>query len=179
MWRRRAAELAPIVAVVLVGVVAIGLNAGKARGYTHLILLSLTVVESAVALLFRRRHPVIALVGVLAVYAVFQVPPAMVLPVLVALLTVTTDRPGRVAALASLGTAAVVIGRPYVDGDTVDLIGQQLPLLLAIGVTVSLGTYLRRRRMSISAPTARRVSRATATRGRPEGARSDTVEEIR
>jgi len=46
-----------------------------------------------VALLVRRRHPIGALVGVLVVYAVFQLPPTMLLPVLVALFTVATHRP--------------------------------------------------------------------------------------
>jgi hypothetical protein len=129
----------------------IGLDAGRARGYTHLVLLSLTLIESSVALLFRRRHPVGALAGVLVVYAVFQVPPTMVLPVLVALFTVATLRTGRDLVLAILGTAAVVIGRPYVDGDAVSLVGQQLPLLAAIGFSASLGTWLRVRTASVDA----------------------------
>jgi len=153
MWRRRAFELAPIAAVVLLGAVTIGLNAGKARGLTHLVLLSLTLVESAVALYFRKRHPVGALVGVLVVYTVFQVPPPMVLPVLVALVTVATLRPARVLAFAALATAVVVTARPYVDGKAVDLVGQQLPLL-GIGLSVALGLYLRR--MSIRPSPARK-----------------------
>jgi hypothetical protein len=143
-------DLVPIAAVVLVGAVTIGLGGGKNRGSTHLVLLSLTVVESAVALYFRRRHSPGALVGVLAVYAVFQVPPTMVLPVLLALLTVVVLRPGRVLILAALATAVVVIGRPYVDGETVDVLREQLPLLLlAIGVPVLLGIYLRARRLRL------------------------------
>ena len=153
-------DLVPIAAVVLVGAVTIGLSGGKSRGLTHLVLLSLTMVESAVALYFRRRHPVAALVGVLAVYAVFQVPPTMVLPVLLALLTVVVLRPGRVLMLAAFGTAVVVIGRSYVDGQIVDVLGEQLPLLLAIGVTVLLGIYLRARR-----PGLQRVPRETSWSG--------------
>lgn len=139
-------DLVPVAAVVVVGAAAIGLGGGNVRGYTHLVLLSLTLVESAIALYFRRRHPLGALVGVLAVYTVFQLPPTMVLPVLLALLTVVVLQPGNVLTLAALGTAVVVIGRPYVNGQAVDVLGQQLPLLLAISVTVSLGIYLRARR---------------------------------
>lgn len=49
------------------------------------------------------------------VYAVLALPPAIVLPVLV---------------------AAVVVGRPSVQGGPLDFAGQQLPLLLAIGLAV-------------------------------------------
>jgi hypothetical protein len=51
-------------------------------------------------------------------------------------------------ACAALGTAAVVIGRRY-EGDAVGLLGQQLPLLAAIGLAASSGTYLRVRRSII------------------------------
>jgi len=77
---------------------------------------------------------------------VFQLPPTMVLPVLVALLTVVVLRSGRIVPFAALGTAVVVIGRPYVGGESVDVLRPALPLLLSIGVTVSLGVYLRARR---------------------------------
>ena len=85
----------------------------------------------------------------LAVHAAFQLPPTVLLPVLGALFTVATHPPGRVLACTALGTAAVVIGRPYVEGDAVDLLGQQLPLLAAIGLAASSGTYMRVRRYVI------------------------------
>jgi hypothetical protein len=156
MWRRRTArwlttrqgrlDLALVAAVLVVGAVAIALTAGggRGRGTTHLVLLSLTLVENAVALLFRRRHPVGALVSVLAVYAVFDPPPVMVLPVLVALSTVAALRSGRVLAVVVVVTVAAVLGRPYVHGDPVDLTGQQLPLLAALAVAVAVGVCLRR-----------------------------------
>lgn len=146
------ADWVPVVAVVVVGVSTIALRAGPARGTTHLVLLSLGLVESSIAILFRRRHPVGALAGVLAVFFVFDLPPTMALPLLVALFTVATVRSGRVMALAAATTVAVVVGRPFLAGGAVNFVSQELALLVAAGVAVALGLYLR-----MNGPTNRRA----------------------
>lgn len=145
----RPVDWAPIVPVAVVGATSIVLSAGTARGITHLVLLSLTLAESSIALLFRRRHPIGALAGVVAVYLVFDLPPTMALPVLVALFTVATMRSGRVLVVATAATVALLTARPYVGGGTVDFLSQQVPILAATGLTVALGLYQRLRRATV------------------------------
>lgn len=142
MFRRRVLDLAPVLFVVLYGAAAIAINAPKARGFTHLVLLSLALTENTVALLIRRRHPIAALAGILAVYLVVDFQP-LLLAVLVAVFTVARTRDGLAPALAALGTAGGVVAMPYVHGDPVTFPGYHVFLLLSVGLAVTLGLYVR------------------------------------
>ena len=136
---------APVGLIVVFGALMIALSASKARGYTHLLLLSLTLTENAVALLFRRRHPVGALAGVLIVYAIFNFQLTSLLPTMLALLNVAMLRSGRTLAIATVATALVMIARPCVQGDLLTYADQSLLAVLAVASSAALGMYLRTR----------------------------------
>jgi len=107
-WRRMVAYAAPVVVIALYGALWIGLHAGGGRGSTHTFFQSLALAETVVALLLRRRKPVGALAGILAVYLVFALDPLLLPAVLFALLTVAMERDLRTAALAAAATAAAI-----------------------------------------------------------------------
>jgi hypothetical protein len=56
--RQRGVEVAPVVAVVVVGAVLIAFDTDAGLRGAHKVWLSVVLAESVVALLFRRRHPV-------------------------------------------------------------------------------------------------------------------------
>src|SRR5215831_8626454 len=110
LTRKRVLDVAPVVAVVVVGALLIAFDSGSATRGAHKIWLSIVLAESAVALLFRRRHPVGALAGVLATFVFFDAPAVSLLPMLVAVFTVVTSRPrGTVFVAAAAGVAAVLV----------------------------------------------------------------------
>jgi len=145
-WRRMVAYAAPVVVIALYGALWIGLHEGGGRSSTHTFFQSLALAETVVALLLRRRKPVGALAGILAVYLVFALDPLLLPAVLFALLTVAMERDLRTAALAAAATAAAIGAWPFIDGRTVSFGGYILPRLAAVGIAFAAGTYLRLRR---------------------------------
>jgi hypothetical protein len=117
LTRQRVLDVAPVVAVVVVGALLIALDSGAGLRGAHKVWLSIVLAESAVALLFRRRHPVGALAGVLAAFVFFDAPAVSLLPLLVALFTVFASRPRRTGvAAAAVCVAAVVATALLHDG---------------------------------------------------------------
>jgi Sec-independent protein secretion pathway component TatC len=105
---------------------------------------ALALGENTIALLMRRRKPVGALAGILAVYALVDLDTVTILPVSLALLTVAELRERRTVAVA----AAVVVAMPFVHGDAVNLAANTLPHVLAVGLAVGVGSWLRARGQS-------------------------------
>jgi hypothetical protein len=117
LTRQKVLDVAPVLAVVLVGALLIAFDTGAGLRSTHQIWLSVVLAESVVALLFRRRHPVGALAGVLATFVLFDAPAVSLLPLLVALFTVVSSRPRRTGvAAAGVCVAAVVATALLHDG---------------------------------------------------------------
>ena len=110
-------HIAPVVVVVVVGALLIAFDTGAGPRSTHKIWLGVVLAESAVALLFRRRHPVGALAGVLTTFVLFDAPAVSLLPLLVALFTVVGSRP-RLTGVAAVGVSvgAVVAAALLHDG---------------------------------------------------------------
>ena|SRR6266545_5363723 len=139
-------DTGPVVLVALYGAVWIALHASQGRGYTHTLFQSLALAENVVALLLRRRKPIGALAGILAVHTLVDLEPTTLLPVLLALLTVVTARERRAVATATVATVVVVVvAMPYLHGDPVSFIGHSLSHLAAVAFAVTLGSYLRAR----------------------------------
>jgi hypothetical protein len=128
------------------GALWIALHAKGGRGSTHALFQSLALAETVVALLLRRRKPVGALAGILAVYMLFELDPLLLPAVLFALFTVATIRDHRTVAIAAAATAAGTALWPYIHGHAGSFAGYSLPRLAAAGVVVAAGMYLRERR---------------------------------
>jgi CBS-domain-containing membrane protein len=111
----------------------------------HTVFLSIVLAENAFALLFRRRHPVGALVGVLAAYFVFDALKISLLPIALAVATVATSTSRRVLAIASAATALVMLAVP-VHRDHYDFWHTGLPLLI-VGAALAVATYVRTTRV--------------------------------
>jgi len=135
--------VAPVAAIALYGALWIALHPGGGRSSTHTFFQSLALAESVIALLLRRRKPVGALAGILAVYVLFQLDPLLLPAVLLALLTVAMERDRRTAIIAAAATVAATAAWPDIRGHAVSFAGYILPRLAAAGVVVAAGTYLR------------------------------------
>jgi hypothetical protein len=115
--RQKVVDVAPVVAVVVVGALLIAFDSGAGLRGAHKIWLSIVLAESAVALLIRRRHPVGALAGVLATFVLFDAPAVSLLPLLVAFFTVVSSHRRRTGvAAAAVCVAAVVATALLHDG---------------------------------------------------------------
>jgi hypothetical protein len=146
--RSRAELVVPVVIVVALGAAWIAMHATGGRGATHTAFQVLALGESGIALLLRRRKPAGALAGILVVYALVDLDTILILPALVALLTLAEMR-GRQAVIPTAVTAVVVAGMPYLHGDSVSLSGYTLPHLGAVALAVALGLWLRVRRQAL------------------------------
>ena len=107
----------PVIVVVLLGGTWIAVHASAGRGQVHTVFQVLALAESAVALLLRRRKPVGALAGILVVYLLVDLDTILILPLLLALLTVAEMRGARTTAVACLLTAVTVVAMPLLHGD--------------------------------------------------------------
>ena len=145
-WRHRVLYTAPVIVIALYGAVWITLHAGSGRGSAHTLFQSLALAEATLALLLRRRKPVGALAGILAVYLLFALDPLLLPAVLFALFTVAMERDRRTAVIAAAATAAATAAWPYIGGHAVSFTGHTLPRLAAFGIAVAAGMYLRQRR---------------------------------
>jgi hypothetical protein len=107
-------SIAPVAVSVLVGVVLIALHAQQAGRSAHIVWLTVALAESTVALVFRGRHPMSALAGVLAGFLVFDFPATVIVPLAIALFTVVRKSSRRRATMAVVATAAVVLAAPAI-----------------------------------------------------------------
>ena len=145
-WLRIALYAAPVIVIALYGALWIALHAGGGRGSAHTFFQSLALAETVVALFLRRRKPVGALAGIVAVYLVFALDPLLLPAVLFALLTVAVERDRRTAVIAAAATAVATVAWPYIGGRAVSFAGHSLPRLAAFGIAAAAGMYLRQRR---------------------------------
>jgi len=109
-------SIAPVALAALVGGVVIAIHAEQAGRSAHIAWLTVALAESTVALLFRDRHPVGALAGVLGGYLIFDFPATAVVPLAIALYTVVKRLDRRWAAIAVIASAAVVLATPAIHG---------------------------------------------------------------
>jgi hypothetical protein len=136
----------PVIPIVVFGGAWIALHASAGRGGTHVMFQALALGENTIALLMRRRKPVGALAGILAVYALADLDAITILPVLLSVLTVAELRERRTVAAAALLTAAVVAAMPFLHGDAVSIVADTVPHLAAVALAVAGGCWLRVRR---------------------------------
>ena len=142
LTRQKVLDIAPVVAIVVAGALLIAFDTGTGPRSTHEIWLSIVLAESAVALLFRRRHPVGALAGVLATFVLFDAPSISLLPLLVALFTVVTSRPRRTGIAAAVVCAAAVIAAPLLQSGGFNFGHQGLVPLSALALAFLTGLRL-------------------------------------
>ena len=147
----------PVIVVVLLGGIWIAVHASAGRGQVHTAFQVLALAESAVALLLRRRKPVGALAGILVAYLLVDLDTILILPLLLALLTVAEMRGARTTAAAGLVTAVTVVAMPYLHGDRapVSTLAGPVAHLLGVALAVALGSRLRARRQERSPGPAR------------------------
>ena len=138
----------PAIVVVLLGGTWIAVHASAGRGQVHTVFQVLALAESAVALLLRRRKPVGALAGILVVYLLVDLDTILILPLLLALVTVAEMRGARTTAAAGLVTAVTVVAMPLLHGGRAQpgLLAGPVAHLLGVGLAVALGAWLRARR---------------------------------
>jgi hypothetical protein len=142
LTRQKVLNIAPVVAVVVVGALLIAFDTGAGLRSTHQIWLSVVLAESAVALLFRRRHPVEALAGVLATFVLFDAPAVSLLPLLVALFTVVSSRPPRTGVAAAAVCAAAVVATALLHDGGFNVSHQGLVPLTALALAYVTGLRL-------------------------------------
>ncbi len=144
LWNR-VLYLAPVAIALLWGAGWIALHAHEARGFTHPLFQSLALAENVTALLLRRRKPVGALAGILVIYMLVDLEPTTLLPLLIALFTVTAVSTRRASVWAIAATTLLVMARPFIHGDPIDLAQYAVLHLSAIGVVVGAGLFWRSR----------------------------------
>jgi signal transduction histidine kinase len=144
---RRADAIAPwafdavIALIVLLPTVAAFGHGRNAENHDILVLLVIVAaVLSVLPLLVRRRWPVQVLAFILVVGVVVPGPAVFSPPALVALYTVASRRPWRVAALCGVATATALILHRVVWGYSLPLFGVIAGLALA-GAALALGLY--------------------------------------
>ena len=140
--------VAPVIPIMVLGGVWIALHASGGRGSAHTFFQVLALCEAGIALLLRHRKPVGALAGILAAYALVDLDMIMILPVLLALVTVADLRGRRPATVAAFATGAVVIAMPYMHGDFIGPFSYVALHLTGVALSVAVGRYLRSRRLS-------------------------------
>jgi hypothetical protein len=144
LWGR-VLYLAPVVVALLWGAGWIATHAHLARGYSHPLFQSLALAENVTALLLRRRKPIGALAGILAVYLLVDLDPTTLLPLLLALFTVTAVSTPRLAVWTIAATTLLVMAKPFIHGDAVDLVQYSFLHLTAIGLAAAAGLSWRSR----------------------------------
>jgi signal transduction histidine kinase len=111
----------------------------------HRFLIAIAVVATLVILLLRGRSPIVVLGAVLAIGAASDYGPITSLATLLALVNVVMRKDKAIAGIAALATAAVLIATPAIHGNALDRIPPILSRLVAVGLAVAVGLYLRAR----------------------------------
>lgn len=144
LWNR-VSYLAPVAFVLLYGASWIAIHAHEARGYIHPLFQSLALLENVIALLLRRRKPIGALAGILAVYTLVDLEPTTLLPVLLSLFTVSASSTRWVTVWAIVATTLLVMATPFIHKDSIDLLAYSFLHLTAIGLVAAAGLHWRSR----------------------------------
>jgi hypothetical protein len=144
-WRRpgRLLDVGPVALIVLVGAFAIAVQRDPPSDVPDGVLW-LGLAVDAVALLVRRRAPLLVLGAVLAVMLAINEGSVTILPVLLALFTVAEYRDRARVAGAMIVTAAAMVSVVPLHGDA-EGVAAVLARLVAVGLAVAVGLYLRAR----------------------------------
>jgi signal transduction histidine kinase len=135
--------IGPVAVIVLEGLLAIHFHKDGTDAISQLGL-GIALALSAAALLVRHRFPLLTLSVVLGVTLGLNYGPIAMLPLLLAMFTVAeyTERPKTV--LAAAGVGAILVLTPFIHG-----VEQSFPAVLsrlvAVGLALALGLYLRTR----------------------------------
>jgi signal transduction histidine kinase len=135
-------DIGPVLVIFIIGAGALGVDrhvSGVTRG-----VLALGLIVCAVALLLRHRSPLIVLGVVLVLSLSIGWGPVVALPVLLALFTVAEYSPRRQLIVATVVAALAVILTDRIHHDQLS-IASGLSHLVAIGLAVAVGLYLRAR----------------------------------
>lgn len=135
-------DYGPVALIAIEGAIAIGLRPSSAKPRD---LLALALGASVAALLLRHRAPLLALAAVLLVALGLNYGPIVMLPVLLAVFTVAEYTDRRKVVGAAVLAAAVVLAAPAIHGEPLTTLPQFLSRLVAIGLAVAAGLYLRAR----------------------------------
>lgn len=143
-WRLpgRLLDVGPVAFIVVEGVAAVAIAHRAAGGSRAALLLGLAV--SAVALLLRHRAPLLTLAVVLVVALSLGYGPVVVLPVMLAVFTVAEYADRSRLMLATVGAGTAVIVTELLHGPALSFPGV-FSRLVAIGLAVAVGLYLRAR----------------------------------
>lgn len=138
---RLAFDVAPVAVVAVVGALTIAFwtPSGDHRG-SHPFFLAAVLAENVVALLMRRRHPIAAFAGVVGAYVLFDALPISLLPIALAIVTVSALRSRRSARIATASAAIAFVAVPVIHGDPFDAAHVLLPLVVT-GFAVAVGRH--------------------------------------
>jgi signal transduction histidine kinase len=135
-------DVGPVLFIFIIGAGSLGVAKHSTAGARGILLLGLIV--STVALLLRHRSPLVVLGVVLALSLAVGWGPVVVLPVLLALFTVAEySARSKLIAATALAAAAVVVTE-LIHGPSLS-IPSVISHLVAIGLAVAVGLYLRAR----------------------------------
>lgn len=137
-------DYGPVALIVLEGTVAV-ITRSHGAGSEPRDLLGLGLGISAAALIVRHRAPLVVLTVVLALALGLDYGPIVLLPVLLAVFTVAESEERTKVIVAAAVAAAVVVGAPWAHGTPLTTLPQVLSRLVAIGLAVAAGLYLRAR----------------------------------
>jgi signal transduction histidine kinase len=135
-------DFGPVVFIVVEGLGAIAV--AHHHGYGHEVGLVLALGASAVALLLRHRWPIGVLAVVLAVSLAVNYTPISELPVLLAVFTVAEYCEREQVIAGAIVSGVVVLATAPVHGSA-EAVRTAIPHLIAIGLAVAVGLYLRAR----------------------------------
>jgi len=137
--RRIPLDVVPAALALGVGALTIALSSNGGRHGAHPFWLAAVLVESVVAVLYRRRHPLVSLAAVLGIYLLFDALALLLLPLFLVLIAIAASRTERVTFLAGVAATAVVVLAPALHGDALDAFHVLLPLGV-IGLAVIAGS---------------------------------------
>jgi signal transduction histidine kinase len=132
----------PVAFVALVGFAGLEVHH---FGVHYRFVTAIAVAGAGVILLLRGRSPIVALAAVLALAAATDYGPIASLATLLALVNVVMRKDRTIAALAAVATAVVLIVTPAIHGTALDQIPPILSRMVAVGLAVAVGLYLRAR----------------------------------
>ena len=139
-------DYGPVAFIVLEGTAAIHIQSrtGGASGTHSTAWLALGLAVNAAVLLARHRNPLLVLAVVLAVASAVDYGPVATFPVLLAVFTVA-EYADRTRVIAAAAVAAVAFcAAPFLHGETL-VLGGIVSRLVAVGLAVAVGLYLRAR----------------------------------
>jgi hypothetical protein len=134
-------HVAPVLIVAVYGTVWIAVHASM-QARMHVLLQGLALLETVSALLLRRRKPIGALVGIVAISGLFQLEALLFPAIVLAVLTAARYSGRQTALLATACTAAAVGVLPNLAARaSAGFVGYTLPHVLAVLLAGALGIW--------------------------------------